>query len=115
MNTIDRESLRERLIGEGYVEDFGLDRTIENLLNLNNLKDKSAYNMLVKWMQTGKISAFEPIEGIDLSFLRSSLTMKAPAIILAYGMLLADPKGNAIFLKNQVKRRKVFELKDSTK
>lgn len=112
MNTIDRELLKERLIGEGYIEDFGLDKTIDNLLNLNNLSDKSAYNMLLEWLETGKLADFAPIEGIDKSYLRSSLKMKSPAIILAYAMLLVDPKGNSLFLKNQNSRRKVYKYKN---
>lgn len=110
MNTIDRELLKERLIGEGYIEDFNLNKTIDNLLNLKKLSDQSAYEMLVKWMSTGKLTDFEPIEGIDKSYLRGTLKMKAPAIILAYGMLLVAPKENAIFLKNQATRRKSFKF-----
>lgn len=105
MDKIDRNDLKMRLIDLGYVEEFGLERTIDNLLNLQNLENKSAYNMLVDWMKTGKVGKFEPIDGIDKTFLRDTLKMKDPAIILAYGMLLYDPKRNAIFLKNQASRR----------
>ena len=111
METIDKEQLRERLIEEGYVPEFGLDRTVENLLNLKNLNNIAAYNMLVEWMKTGSIQKFEPIEGIDLRFLRDNLKMKKPAIILAYGMLLYDPVGNAEFLRNQEKSRNEYRPK----
>ena len=108
METIDRNALRERLKDLGYLEKCGLEHTIDNLINLQNLENKSAFNMLVNWMKTGRVSKFEPIEGIDLKFLRDTLSMKAPAIILAYGMLLYDSKRNAIFLKNEASRRKGF-------
>lgn len=111
MEKINKEELRERLIGEGYLAEFGLDRTVDNLLNLEKLDDKRAYEMLEKWMQTGKIDKFEPIEGIDYKFLKDTLKMKKPAIILAYGMLLYDPKRNALFLKREANRRMVFTSK----
>lgn len=105
MDTIDKNELRQRLIDCGYIPQFGLDRTVENLLNLKNLDNKDAYKMLEEWMESNRIRKFEPIEGIDVKFLKNKLKMKDPAIILAYGMLLHDPKGNAAFLKRQVDRR----------
>lgn len=110
-NIINKEELRERLVGEGYLAECGLDRTVENLINLEKLEDKRAYEMLVKWMQTGKVEKFEPIEGIDYKFLKDTLKMKKPAIILAYGMLLYDPKRNALFLKREATRRMLFTTK----
>lgn len=104
MKMLKREELRERLIEEGYVPEFGLEKTIDNLLHLKELDNKSAYEMLIEWVETGKIHKFEPIEGIDLAFLRSKLKMKKPAIILAYGMLLYEPKRNALFLRQQFNR-----------
>lgn len=108
MKTINRNQLRERLIDEGYVPEFGLEYTIDNLLNLQNLEDKSAYEMLVEWMENGKVAKFDPIEGIDKAFLKNTLKMKDPAIILAYGALLYDPKRNAILLKREENRRLRF-------
>lgn len=111
MKTIDKNELKQRLIDCGYIPQFGLDGTVDNLLNLQYIDNPDAYNMLVEWMETNKIRKFEPIEGLDLKFLRDILKMKDPAIILAYGMLLHDPKRNAIFLKRQVNKRNVFNLK----
>lgn len=108
MNTIDREQLRERLLDEGYIPEFGIENTIDNLLNLQRLENQSAYEMLIEWIETGKVRKFDPIEGIDIKFLRSNLKMKDPAIILAYGMLLYDPQRNAIFLKRQEKTQNRF-------
>lgn len=110
MNTIDRNELKERLIDCGYIPEFGLEKTIDHLLNLKNIENPDAYKMLEEWISTCKIRKFEAIEGIDLKFLRDTLKMKDPAIILAYGMLLHDPKRNAIFLKRQVDRRQIFTL-----
>ena len=38
MNKIDRNQLKERLIDEGYIPEFGIENTIDNLLNLQNYK-----------------------------------------------------------------------------
>lgn len=108
MGTINKEELKDRLTSEGYLEKCGLDRTVENLINLEKLEDKRAFEMLIKWMQTGKIDKFEPIEGIDYKYLKDNLNMKKPAIILAYGMLLYDPKRNAHFLKREANRKMRF-------
>lgn len=106
MNTIDRQELKNRLIQEGYVEAFGLDQTIDRLLNL----DGKAAEMLKAWMNDGIIPEFDEIEGIGSKVLREKLKMKEPAIILSYGMLLKDPKANSIHLKNLLKRRTVFNI-----
>lgn len=111
MKKIDKKELEQRLIDCGYIPEFGLDHTIENLLNLRNIENPDAYKMLEEWMETNEIRKFEPIEGIDLKFLRDKLKMKDPAIILAYGMLLHDPKRNAMFLKRQVDKRNIFTKK----
>ena len=109
MTNIDRIQLRKRLLDCGYIEEFGLEHTIDNLLNLARLDDKRAYHMLEEWMQTGRIAKFEPVEGIDRRFLRDTLKMKDPAVILAYGMLLFDPKGNAVVLRREAARRLKFQ------
>ena len=101
MNTINRQELKNRLLQEGYVEDYGLDKTIDNLLGLNG----EAAKMLQEWVDHGKVPEFEAIEGIDSNTLRVKLGMKEPAIILSYGMLKMDPKINSIHLKNLLNRR----------
>ena len=55
MKTIDKNELKQRLIDCGYITQFGLDNTIENLLNLENIENPAAYEMLVEWMNTNKI------------------------------------------------------------
>ena len=109
MAEIDKNQLRNRLIDCGYIESFAVDNTVQNLLNLKKLEDQRAYMMLEQWMQTGKLQKFEPIEGIDIKFLRNTLKMKEPAVILAYGMLLFDSKNNAIILKREAQRRQKFQ------
>lgn len=104
MEAIDRTKLKELLIEDGYIEANGLEFTIDNLLNLTG----PAAEMLRKWMATGEVDKFEPIEGIDKRFLRDKLKMHKPAIILAYGMLLKDPKRNAMLLKREADRRNIY-------
>lgn len=107
MNTINKEKLKERLLQEGYVEANGLNMTIERLANLKG----NAFEMLVDWMDKGIQPEFEAIEGISSTMLREKLQMKEPAIILSYGMLLADPKNAAIRLKSLLSRRFYYHPK----
>lgn len=107
MNTIDRQELKNRLIQEGYLEENGLDGTVNNLLNLEG----QAAVMLKEWFEEGKLPEFEAIEGVDSKILREELKMKEPAIILSYGMLLKDPKMNSVHLKNMIKRRMCYAHK----
>lgn len=104
MNTIDRQKLKTRLIEEGYVEAFALDRTVDYLLAL----DGSARKMLEEWLFNNESPNFDAIEGIDSVMLREQLNMKEPAVILSYGMLLKDAKMNSGYLKNLLMRREIF-------
>ena len=101
MTKINHVTLKEQLLGIGYVDAPITEKTIEHLLQL---KGKAA-SMLEKWCETGRIPNFDAIEGIDKKFLRDTLKMKDPAIIMAYGMLLDNPKYNAMLFK-----KKAFEL-----
>lgn len=95
MNKIDRSKLKNMLLNEGYIESNGIEMTLDNLMNLKG----AAAEMLLEYMETGKVHKFEPIEGFDRNFLRNEMKMKNPAIILAYGMLLDNPKYNAMMLR----------------
>ncbi|MBO5181306.1 MAG: hypothetical protein J6B92_05385 [Paraprevotella sp.] len=106
MKTIDRQELKNHLIQEGYVEAFGLEQTIDRLLNLEG----EAAELLKAWMDEGIIPEFDEIEGIDSKILREQLKMKEPAIILSYGMLLNAPKASSIHLKKMLKHRIVYKL-----
>lgn len=108
MKAIDKIQLKERLLEEGYIEMNGLDYTINNLVNLTG----KASELLQKWLETGRVDKFEPIEGIDKCYLKDTLKMKDPAIILAYGMLLKDPKRNSMILKREAERRNVFKMQN---
>lgn len=104
MNTIDRQELKKRLIKEGYVEAFALDRTVDNLLAL----DGNARKMLEEWLFYNESPNFDAIEGIDSVMLREQLKMKEPAIILSYGMLQKDVKINSGYLRNLLTHREIF-------
>ncbi len=95
METINKEKLISRLQQDGYADYKGKNETINRLLNLTG-KPKE---MLIKWINTGEIENFEPIEGIDVTYLRKNLKMKNAAIVLAYAMLLVDPTLNSLYLK----------------
>lgn len=100
-NNINRDELKKRLLNEGYTESNGIEITLDNLLNLTG----DAATMLEEWMKTGKIRKFEPIEGFDKAFFRGEMKMKDLAIILAYGMLLDNPKYNAVMLHKMHERQ----------
>ncbi len=102
MNEITKEVLKTRLLEEGYKEEYGLDETMDRLLNLNG----DARLKLYEWLYEGKIPTFKAIEGVDSSILRENLQMKEPAIILSYAMLLHNPEINSIYLKNLLKKVK---------
>ena len=104
MSAIERQVLKNLLLQEGYVEEYGLDNTIDNLLNL----DGKAAEMLKAWVNKGEKPEFDVIEGIDSRILREEFKMKEPAIILSYAMLLKDSKINSIHLKKLLNRRLVF-------
>ncbi|MBE6336270.1 MAG: hypothetical protein E7066_06310 [Lentimicrobiaceae bacterium] len=106
-NNINRDELKKRLLNEGYIESNGIEMTLDNLLNLTG----DAADMLEEWMKTGKVRRFEPIEGFDRVFLRNEMKMKDPAIILAYGMLLDNPKYNAVMLHKMHERQRKYEHK----
>lgn len=97
MTTFDKKVLKERLLEVGYIDSLITEKAVEHLLALKG----EAAGMLQKWVDTGRVASFEPIEGIDKKFLRDILKMKDPAIIMAYGMLLDSPKYNAMLFKKK--------------
>lgn len=101
MGKINKTALRERLLESGYIDSQLTDNAVAHLLALKG----DAAAMLELWFETGKRPKFEAIEGINHNFLRDKLKMKDPAIIMAYGMLLDNPKYNAMLFK-----RKAAEL-----
>lgn len=102
MTKITHNTLKELLLEAGYVDTPITEKTIEHLLQLKG----EAASMLEKWCESGRVPSFNPIEGIDKKYLRDTLKMKDPAIIMAYGMLLDNPKYNAMLF-----RRKAAELR----
>jgi len=101
MKELNHDTLKERLIEVGYTDTAITDNAVKHLLML---KGKAA-DMLNTWFETGKVERFDAIEGIDRKFLKDILKMKDPAIIMTYGMLLDNPRYNAMLLK-----RKAAEL-----
>lgn len=110
MNIIDKQKLKKRLIEEGYVEAFALDRTVDYLLAL----DGNARKMLEGWLFNNESPNFDAIEGIDSVMLREQMKMKNPAIILSYGMLLKDAKMNSGYLKSLLTHRENFRMEYKT-
>lgn len=101
MESINANTLRERLIEVGYPDTPITDNAVKHLLAM----DGKAAEMLKTWFETGRLPKFESIEGIDRNFLRDTLKMLDPAIIMAYGMLLENPKYNAMLFKRQALAR----------
>ena len=76
------ETLKERLLKDGYVD------------------SPKPLPMLEEWIELGIKPHFSAIEGVDYSFLQQRLSMKDAALIIAYSMLLDNPKDNASYFKH---------------
>ena len=102
---MNKEQLKSKLLANGYPSSYSLDMTCQRLLLLTG---KPA-EMLKEWYDKGIEPKFDAIGGIDSKFLKERLFMKAPAIIIAYAMLLNSPKENSAYFKQLVYRRKEFK------
>lgn len=92
---MDNDSLKSILIKEGYPNNSELDKTINRLLNLEG----ESKDMLIAWLSYHIQPDFEPINGISSALLRVRVGMKAPAIILAFDMLVRFPDSVVVFNK----------------
>ncbi len=90
------ETLKERLLKDGYVDSPKTDETAKRLLSLTG----KPLTMLEEWIELGIKPHFSAIEGVDYSFLQQRLSMKDAALIIAYSMLLDNPKDNASYFKH---------------
>lgn len=96
MHNMEETILKQRLLAIGYADDESLDHTVSRLLNL----DGKAKEMLQKWLKDGSAPSFEAIGGVSSKFLREQLSMKDPAIIIAYYMLLLEPEENSRYFRH---------------
>ena len=103
-NTMNKEIVKQRLLEVGYTDAPALDATISRLCELKG----EPFNLLVSWLYEGKAPTFDAIEGVDSDFLKDKLCMKEPAIIIAYAMLLDDPKENSEYFKHLSENRVGF-------
>lgn len=97
-NAISIQKLKKRLSIEGY-RGVLLEKTAGDLLKLEG----KAAEMLHSWLEYGIMPEFSDIEGLNSNILRNHYKMKAPAIILSYGMLMNNPALSR-YLKNQLSR-----------
>lgn len=93
---MDKGIIKKRLLEAGYSDNRALDATVNRL---SVLKGKPL-ELLESWINDGQEPSFDAIEGIDCKFLKEKLSMKAPAIIIAYTMLLDNAKENADYFKH---------------
>lgn len=101
---MEKKTLKQRLIDDGYPETPGLDATVDRLLNFKG----NPAQMFEEWYTTKKLPTFEPIDGIDAQYLRQNLRMKDPAIIIAYAMMIDNRKENVPYLKELAQNRIIF-------
>lgn len=101
MIIINEQELKSRLLEDGYVEENGLNATISHLLNLG----EEPTRMLYDWITTEKKPEFSEIHGISSEILRHNVGLKEPAIIIAYDMLLTNPRRNSKLLQNILVKR----------
>lgn len=93
---MDKNIIKKALLAEGYADNKPTEATVDRLLSLKG----TPAEMLKKWIEEKQQPDFESIEGVDSLFLRTKLRMKQPAIIIAYAMLLDNPKENADYFKH---------------
>lgn len=96
LDRMDEKTLRDRLIEDGYADNNTTDETAKRLLSFKG----RAAQMLNEWFSNGTMPHFEPIDGVGSDFLLSKLKMKAPALIIAYAMLEAEPAENSNYFKH---------------
>lgn len=89
------EEVKTKLISEGYENNPVTVNTVNRLLSLTG----RPYDMFQEWMTKGVIPSFEPIHGVGSEFLINKLSMKAPALVIAYAMLEENPEENAEYFK----------------
>jgi len=89
------EEVKSHLLDAGYSDNSVTNQTVERLLSLSG----DSLQMLRDWIDKGAIPSFEPITGIDSDFLIQKLSMKAPALAIAYSMLVDNPEENAAYFK----------------
>lgn len=95
MHDMNFSTVKSNLIKAGYSDNSVTDSTVNRLLALSG----KSHEMLYDWIYRGVSPSFEPICGIDSDFLVNKLSMKAPALIMAYSMLEDEPEDNAIYFK----------------
>ena len=95
-NTMNKEIVKQRLLEVGYIDTPALDVTISKLCNLKG----EPFDLLVSWLYEGTAPTFDAIEGVDSDFLKDKLCMKDPAIIIAFSMLIDEPKENSAYFKH---------------
>lgn len=93
---ITSEMIKQRLLADGYANQQTTDDTVSRLLSLKG----KAHDLLTEWLKSGKKPEFEPIYGIGSDFLRQRLHMKDAAVIIAYAMILDEPKENGAYFKH---------------
>lgn len=96
LKKMNKNIVKQKLLEIGYSNTKALDGTVDRLCNLKG----EPLELLEKWINEGKDPTFEAIEGIDCIFLKEKLSMKPPAIIIAYSMLLDDAKENSSYFKH---------------
>lgn len=93
---MNKEIVKQKLLEAGYSDTQALDATINRLCDLKGKPNE----LLVSWIYEGKTPIFEAIEGVDSDFLKDKLCMKDPAIIIAFSMLIDEPKENSAYFKH---------------
>lgn len=95
MHDMNFSIVKSSLLNAGYLDNSVTDSTVNRLLTLSG----KSHEMLYDWIYNGVSPSFKPICGIDSEFLVNKLSMKAPALIIAYSMLEEKPEENAIYFK----------------
>ena len=70
--------------------------------------NRSGYSRSISFYKDLEVAKVDAIEGVDSDFLKDKLCMKEPAIIIAYAILLDDPKEISEYFKHLSENRVGF-------
>lgn len=90
-----REEIKNALLECGYPQTNGLERTLDRLLSLNG----EPFDMLRGWVKFKILPNFDFSSQVNSQLLYDELCFKAPAIILAYDMLIKDPESEKLYIR----------------
>lgn len=93
---MDIALIKKRLLEDGYKDNETTENTARRLFSLTGKSSE----MLQDWVKNDITPSFEAINGVGSDWLIKKLKMKAPALAIAYAMLIENPDENVEYFKH---------------